>query len=143
MTSFITLTPEQLEIAHSEGWTVGTGYVRQYHDANGVCPFWCVDSLVKFILHRAQTSTLHADVYLALPWASPDNNVAAKEGWYYYSAPRTKRLRPLSNSPFTDETLHAHIREAAERGSLLHIKLLLTVAKHQLLYGEHNGNCTP
>lgn len=143
MSSFITLTPEQLEIAHSEGWTVGMGYVRPYHDANGVSPFLCVDSLVKFILHRAQTSTLHADVYLALPWASPDNNMSTKEGWFYYSTASTKRLWRLSSSPHTDETLHTHIQKAAERGSLLHKKLLLTVAKHQLLYGEHHGNCAP
>lgn len=143
MTSFIALTPEQLEIAHSEGWTVGTGYVRPYHGADGVCPFLCIGSIVEFLLDRAQTSTLHADVYLALPWASPDHDMSVKEGWFYYSAPSTKRLRRLSSSPHTDETLHAHIREAAERGSLLHIKLLLTVAKHQLLYGEHYGNYTP
>ena len=143
MTSFIALTPEQLEIAHSEGWTVGTGYVRPYHGANGVSPFLCVGSIVEFLLDRAQTSTLHADVYLALPWASPDNNMSAKEGWIYSSAYNTKRLWRLPSSPHTDETLHTHIREAAERGSLLHIKLLLTVAKHQLLYGEHYGNCTP
>jgi hypothetical protein len=119
------------------------GYVRPYHDANGVSPFLCVDSLVKFILHRAQTSTLHADVYLALPWASPDNNMSTKEGWFYYSTASTKRLWRLSSSPHTDETLHTHIQKAAERGSLLHKKLLLTVAKHQLLYGEHHGNCAP
>ncbi len=143
MTSFITLTPEQLEIAHSEGWTVGMGYVRPYRGTNGVSPFLCIGSIVEFLLDRAQTSALHAAVYLALPWASPDNNMSVKEGWFYYSAPSTKRLWRLSSSPFTDETLHTHIQEAAERGSLLHKKLLLTVAKHQLLYGEHHGNCTP